>query len=630
MEQQLCGICKENIDCEKPCSRLTQKGSNSISIASKKRNDNLVVLPGQYVHVECRKQYCNPNVILRDAKNQGKSNDSRLTRSRYDTFSFSKQCMFCGQPAKLDGRKHGHDVFAVRTIEFQKKIIDICKLRNDPWAEVIHARLQVASDLPAVDAVYHQICSINFRTFKDIPMMHNSEQTKKCKFSQGRPVNNEAETAFINSIEYLKQNEEEQITVLDLVNRMKEVCGEKSYGVQYTKQKLQEYFGDSVIITEMNGKQNVVTLRKTAKSILHEFYFENKCKSSEEEKVKLLKAAAQIIQSEIKSVYSDKSVYPSPTEISSIESNTQFIPGSLVQFLCEIFSLNSSNIKVCSIGQAIMQTARPRLIMAPLQFGLGIQLHHQFASKYLIGILNSMGFCISYSEVQMFQSNAAVSNRTDIDNFKDDMFIQYAADNVDHNLRTLDGHDTFHGMGMIAAVTPGSFSFKTISSTVVSADELLSAGKIEISFYHQTEASKPCINLSELSEIGSSENTKKVSFLCQVTWPLRNPGPDWSGLMQMVSKGTYPGKSSFVYLPMIDMNPGDMSCIYSTLKYISNHAHRYQQTAVITFDQPLYWKAMTIVSCENDRNTLSGAIIRLGGFHCVMSYLGCIGQLMSG
>ena len=86
--------------------------------------------------------------------------------------------------------------------------------------------------------------------------------------------------------------------------------------------------------------------------------------------------------------------------------------------------------------------------------------------------------------------------------------------------------------------------------------------------------------------------------------------------MQTVSKGTYPGKSSFVYLPMIDMNPGDMSCIYSTLKYISNHARRYQQTAVITFDQPLYWKAMTIVSSENDGNTLSDVIVRLGGFHC--------------
>ena len=74
---------------------------------------------------------------------------------------------------------------------------------------------------------------------------------------------------------------------------------------------------------------------------MHEFYFENKCRSSEEEKVKLLKAAAQIIQSDIKFVYTDKSVYPSPIDISSIESNTQFILGILVQFLCEIFHLKS-------------------------------------------------------------------------------------------------------------------------------------------------------------------------------------------------------------------------------------------------------------------------------------------------
>ena len=29
-------------------------------------------------------------------------------------------------------------------------------------------------------------------------------------------------------------------------------------------------------------------------------------------------------------------------------------------------------------------------------------------------------------------------------------FVQYVADNVDHNLRTLDGNDTFHWMGLMA------------------------------------------------------------------------------------------------------------------------------------------------------------------------------------
>lgn len=33
-------------------------------------------------------------------------------------------------------------------------------------------------------------------------------------------------------------------------------------------------------------------------------------------------------------------------------------------------------------------------------------------------------------------------------------FIQWIADNVDHNLITLDGQGTFHGMGIIAVSTP--------------------------------------------------------------------------------------------------------------------------------------------------------------------------------
>ena len=32
-------------------------------------------------------------------------------------------------------------------------------------------------------------------------------------------------------------------------------------------------------------------------------------------------------------------------------------------------------------------------------------------------------------------------------------FMQYVADNVDHNVRTLDGRGTFHGMGIISVST---------------------------------------------------------------------------------------------------------------------------------------------------------------------------------
>jgi hypothetical protein len=47
----------------------------------------------------------------------------------------------------------------------------------------------IVSDLPAAaaDAVYRQMCNINFRTNKAIPVYFQQEHLKKCKTSSGRP-----------------------------------------------------------------------------------------------------------------------------------------------------------------------------------------------------------------------------------------------------------------------------------------------------------------------------------------------------------------------------------------------------------------------------------------------------------
>ena len=94
-------------------------------------------------------------------------------------------------------------------------------------------------------------------------------------------------------------------------------------------------------------------------------------------------------------------------------------------------------VKVASIGQAMMRATRPGVLLAPLQFGLGIQLYHHFASQFLVDTLHQHGFCCSYQEVQQFERNAAQSHGTDIPNLMRE-FVQYAADNGDHNIRTLD------------------------------------------------------------------------------------------------------------------------------------------------------------------------------------------------
>ena len=84
-----------------------------------------------------------------------------------------------------------------------------------------------------------------------------------------------------------------------------------------------------------------------------------------------------------------------------------------------------------------------------------------------------------------------------------------------------------------------------------------------------------------------------------------------------------------MFLPLIDMNPSDTTCVYSTLKYIQEHADRHNVTPIITFDQPLWWKALMITVTEPVGSGLRSIVLCLGGFHTKMSFLGCIGHLMA-
>ena len=100
-----------------------------------------------------------------------------------------------------------------------------------------------------------------------------------------------------------------------------------------------------------------------------------------------------------------------------------------------------------------MHAAHPRVLFVPLQVGLGVQPHQLYASRFLIDTLHQHGFCCSYHEVHQFEQNAVLDYGTDILD-PSSHFIQSVADNVDHNIKTPNGNDTFHGMEMIAAITP--------------------------------------------------------------------------------------------------------------------------------------------------------------------------------
>ena len=49
----------------------------------------------------------------------------------------------------------------------------------------------------------------------------------------------------------------------------------------------------------------------------------------------------------------------------------------------------------------------------------------------------------------------------------------------------------------------------------------------------------------------------------------------------------------------------------------------------MTFDQPLYWKARDVVANDTEPE-LKNVVVRLGGFHLLMSFMGAMGTIMDG
>ena len=146
--------------------------------------------------VERRRAYTNYKAISETTKAQPNCSPTRNIRSQTSSFQFRDHCLLCGQPAKYSGNKRGNDVFPVRTSDFQATFMQVCAERNDTWAHTIRGRIEFAQDLHAADVIYHQVCSINFRTGKQVPSTFQATSEEK-KRRIGRPIDTAKEHAFI-------------------------------------------------------------------------------------------------------------------------------------------------------------------------------------------------------------------------------------------------------------------------------------------------------------------------------------------------------------------------------------------------------------------------------------------------
>ncbi len=277
----VCKICNQPLLDSDKTQKLGQVGANSINSANERRHSSIRTEKGDIVHTRCQQNWINRERVEAAAKAADSTDTAQQRlRSSTPTFNFKEQCLFCGHVAQSCSKRRSTDIFTVRTKDFIDSLMKLSDRRKDSWANEVKQRIISNPDLIAADAIYHKVCSGNFRTFRAIPQQYNSgpdQVKKKVKLSSTRSKDDLRNECFNRVIEYFEENDDEQTTISDLVRKMSEFtkeceCDMGEYSVIWMKKRIKDHFGERVLITTVDGKPDVITLLSKASTILSDFH----------------------------------------------------------------------------------------------------------------------------------------------------------------------------------------------------------------------------------------------------------------------------------------------------------------------------------------------------------------------
>ena len=645
-----CVICRTNItnDCD---VATVGRGLNSLIQFSLQYNDielheYLLSKPSVVkVHSKCRNNYTSKRKLELALKRSADQIDEqvvepKLLRSTAMSFDWKINCIFCGDLCVKDARHPDRcDHRRVETIHIKNTVLDMCKQRLlnsqvDDLARTVQHRLLSCCDLVAAEAVYHRKCHNKF--FKVI-----------VRDSIGRPIDEVKDDAFDKICDWLEVTDLELITLQDVIEKALSLTGsndcEKVYTTTWLKTRLLERYEGHIMFAEVKGRRDVICWSGMANYIVNTKWYESRKEKIEDDSERIVATAAKLLKSSIREAHYEKDVYPTCDDIASIEAGKRWMPALLNVFLD---NLVSSDVKKIAIGNSIVQAVRPKTVIAPVIFGAGISVDHVCGSKQLINLLYHLGFSMSYDELLRYKQSAVQSDIVQPASHFPEYFTQFAADNVDHNFCTIDGLNTLHAMAIMSMSTSIISAVFARGSTFGDtpivrlprkkvADVMRNQGipLLPYDYPEKSALSLLCFNQwDDLKAYLLQPVATKQDVLWQIGWfasDEMNYRPGWSGFMHdinAVRSGNASLVSTVTLHPIIDRNPNDHSTIYTTLIYVSQQSQNlHVPTACITFDHPLWLKAVDIVYSKQLK-----IVCRLGPFHMLMSFLGSIGSIMKG
>jgi hypothetical protein len=329
---------------------------------------------------------------------------------------------------------------------------------------------------------------------------------------------------------------------------------------------LLERYGDNIFFAEISGRKNVICFRDMAARIINDKWYCERSENVGDESVRIVAAAAKLVQAQIREYVYNTKEYPITSDFCDVGAAKKWLPSLLLTFMETIIK---NELKMVSISHSIVQAARPRSAISPILFGVGVSLDHLFGSRQLLDMLARLGFSVTHDEVGIYKQSVVQSDNSNAPESYPSSFTQWSGDNIDHNIKTLDGAGTFHGMGIISMTTPcsrleaGGFINTPIQRLKrCPAASLVRNRGITLLHYPSPEKvslSTLCFKPMEgLHKAYVKPPSTQLDLLWHVGWHCtdeENPRPSWAGFMHDVCK------------PMLSMCKQGGGRISTTIRY---------------------------------------------------------------
>ena len=226
--------------------------------------------------------------------------------------------------------------------------------------------------MPSAECKYHRDCYSCF--------LQKGCKITDLKGKHGRPSDASKYDAFEKLVRFLEQNDECQYQfgeILGMFNSYTTTRVEETYITKHLSRRLNEHFGENIIISEEYGISSVVTFKEQAHKILREKWGTDK--DNVDEKKLIIDMAASFIRDSIRSKAYSLDKFPDFNDLDQ-ETISKDIPEDLQWLLNGIITsknpINEVNERRKSaISHAIISATRPRSFISSIKLSPSVYVH---------------------------------------------------------------------------------------------------------------------------------------------------------------------------------------------------------------------------------------------------------------